>query len=594
MSQTEAGEGEHEQRVDSFSGVCAPMSPVRADAPGDNSRLDSEIEAELAKMDDVTTECQGLKSDSEFSELLCVGPDRKRNDLVPGSTFGVMFSSAMESSAHDAPLLKPEPEPVPEEEKLTFPFKVSETDGKSETILLDSEVPNSTTLQSEVTVAEVYHEALDKSEPIEETATKEETQETTPRKSARKNALLRPKTATARHKTVGLTGMTMKKIAEISQRTSRMQSNVPESFRQMILGAPKPTGPTAWEIYQTALESKREASPYTQEESERIATDLVNGEKRKIVNAAGIADVIDELTKMLVEAMEAREYTRSEKIKNIIMRLRKGFRKEDRERCQKERLNSLRQQIAEAETQLSTAKRGWKDKETEFKETRDRLAHELDAKHDQELRECCDQWSCDKKRIYTKRSSVLLNQMVMEKKLSLIGEFMQADAVKKVNMRNEKEEIDEKFWVYSTEFETARRRILQRHETEIQEFNATKDRQFMIMQKKADDEIERHTRRLNTLKKLLEDESNIDIFTAKRFKKGADPVLPMSASLRGGEDIPTAGKTKKAKGDDGALMRYRESNSFPALSLPPLKFRRLRHKPRAFVAAKKPPPKIEL
>ena len=68
----------------------------------------------------------------------------------------------------------------------------------------------------------------------------------------------------------------------------------------MILGPPKPTGPTAWEIHQTALESKREASPYTQEESERIATDLVNGEKRKIVNAAGIADVIDELTKIYI------------------------------------------------------------------------------------------------------------------------------------------------------------------------------------------------------------------------------------------------------------------------------------------------------
>lgn len=592
--------GRVQSRIDSFSGVCAPFEPMAS------RTIESEIEEEIKKIEGEeqrTGNNQLLTNEadetSEFSELLRIDFDRKKNDILPGSTFGTVFSSAAESSACDppAPQLETESE-APSEARVQFPFKMSETDPKSESILLDSEPPNLSTQSEAPTVTEIYHEALDGSTAIEpETSQPPDppppTQETKPKKSSRQSAVLRPRSSTTKHAVPGLTGITMKKIAEISQRTLRLQSNVPESFKQMILGPPKSNGPTAWEMRQIALEGRREASPYSQEESARIAEDLVNGQKRKIVNAAGIADVIDELTKMLLESMEARDYTRGEKIKNTIQKLRDGFRKEDRERCQKERLDTLKQQIADVEEQLSTAQRDWKEKETEFKETRDRLAQELDEKHDQELRDCRAQWSGEKKRIYNKRSPALLSLMVSEKKLSMIGDFAGANEQKKYNTRSEEQETNEKFREYTYQFESARQRMLERHKVEIREFNETKDRQWMIMKKKAGDEIERHTRRLNTLKKLLEDESNMDIFTAKRLKKGADFVLPMSASMRGGDDIPTAGKTKQANGDDGAMARFRESNAFPGLSLPPLPVRRLRRKPRAFVAAKREKPKID-
>ena len=405
----------------------------------------------------------------------------------------------------------------------------------------------------------------------------------------RRSGVMRPKTSIGRLPLGSGASLDFKRIARISQRAHRPPSNVPDYFIEMILGPQKSRyNTTAWEMHKSVQESHREISPYTQEESAQIARDLVNGKKRRIVNAAGIADVIDELTALQVESMEAGDYRQTCKIRMAIQDLRQNFRKQDRDRYHKARLDTLKQQISEAESQLADAKARWKAKEADFKSTKNIQAKELDAKHDQEIRDCKEQWTDERTtRRYNKRSPLLLNRMFVEKQLLLLGEYTEATQQRKINIMSEKEETSERFREYTASFEGARNWMLKKHETEVTEFNKQKELQWQILLKNENAEIERHTKRVESLKRILEEEGDLANFVAKKFKKGPEMILPLSATCDGGEDIPTMGKTRKEQGSTSAWIRFREAGGVKALSLPPLKFKKIRNKPRAFVEVKK-------
>ena len=405
----------------------------------------------------------------------------------------------------------------------------------------------------------------------------------------RRSGVMRPKTSIGRLPLGSGASLDFKRIARISQRAHRPSNNVPDYFIEMILGPQKSRyTTTAWEMHESVQESHREVSPYTQEESAQIARDLVNGKKRRIVNAAGIADVIDELTALQVQSMEAGDYRQTCKVRMAIQNLRQNFRKQDRDRYHKARLDTLKQQISEAESQLAEAKARWKAKEADFKATRNTQAKELDAKHDQELRDCKEQWSDERTtRRYNKRSPLLLNRMFVEKQLLLLGEYTEATQQRKINIMSEKEETSEKFREYTASFEGARNWMLKKHETEVTEFNKQKELQWQILLKRENAEIERHTKRVESLKRILEEEGDLANFVAKKFKKGPEMILPLSATCDGGEDIPTMGKTRKEQGSTSVWIRFREAGGVTALSLPPLKFKKIRNKPRAYVEVKK-------
>ena len=406
-------------------------------------------------------------------------------------------------------------------------------------------------------------------------------------RNTRRSTAARPKTSIGRLPLGG--NINFKRMARISQRAQYQQSNVPSYFLEMMLGPQKGAfHTTAWEMHESVQESRRELSPYTQAESAQIAQDLVDGKKRKIVNAAGIADVIDELTTLQVESMEAGDYRKTCKIRTVIQTLRQNFRKQDRDKYHKARLDELKQLLSEAESQKAEAVKKWKTKEDEFKATRNKQAKELDERHEQEMMACKDLWSDEKTtRRYSKRSPLLLNRMFVEKQLLLLGDYTEATQQRKINTQSEKEETSERFREYSSSFEGAQKRLLKKHESEVREFNQTKQIQWEILMKKENAELERHTKRVESLQRILEEEGKIENFVAKKFKHGPEMVLPLSVTCAGGDDIPTMGKTRMEQKTESVWVRFRGTTNVPALSLPPLKFKKIRNKPKAFIEVKK-------
>jgi hypothetical protein len=211
-------------------------------------------------------------------------------------------------------------------------------------------------------------------------------------------------------------------------------------------------------------------------------------------------------------------------------------------------------------------------------------AKDMDARHDEELVRLEEQWrTAEMTRKFNKRSSVLLNQQIVEKRLLLIGDFAAADKVRRNNKRAEAEEVNDRFGEYHSHFELVRAQMLARHRKECGELSQSQDFDMKLFQKKKADAIEVVSKRVKSLQALLAEESQFEKFVARKFKKGPEFVLPMTVTTDGGDDIPPTGKSRIFLG----VQEFRDRNSFGPLPLPTLKARPVRNPPRAFVARRK-------
>jgi hypothetical protein len=94
-------------------------------------------------------------------------------------------------------------------------------------------------------------------------------------------------------------------------------------------------------------------SPYQGDEAAEVARKILRGRRPKILNACGIADVIDELTKFQLEAMQTGDYRQGEAIYQTICSLRRDYREKDRLNYQETRVLSLKEKLQLAERRLS-------------------------------------------------------------------------------------------------------------------------------------------------------------------------------------------------------------------------------------------------
>jgi hypothetical protein len=135
-------------------------------------------------------------------------------------------------------------------------------------------------------------------------------------------------------------------MATISQRARSVHA--PDSFRRLINGSD-----TAPRTSRSSISKKRTLeSPYDSDEARKLAEDLMRGKNPKILSAPGVSDVIHELTKIQVQALEDGDYRRVDSVRTVIVGLRRNYRLKDRLDFHDSRLVLLRGKLAEAQGRL--------------------------------------------------------------------------------------------------------------------------------------------------------------------------------------------------------------------------------------------------
>jgi hypothetical protein len=205
-----------------------------------------------------------------------------------------------------------------------------------------------------------------------------------------------------------------------------------------------------------------------------------------------------------------------------------------------------------------------------------------------ELQDCQDAWRdpgvSPFSRRFTRRSPDLLNRKVIEKRMLLVGNFLDAQVLGRINRRYEAAEAQEQYSHYTASFEAARARLFADQQAEIDELKWDQDFAMRWLKKQAVDEIAFCTKRVDVIRIMIDEDQDIEAFVARKFKKPMSFVLPLTCTLEGGEDIPLCGGTRI--GGSRKMHAFRETTELTPLTLPKLKARPAKM-PRAYV----PPPK---
>lgn len=202
---------------------------------------------------------------------------------------------------------------------------------------------------------------------------------------------------------------------------------------------------------------------------------------------------------------------------------------------------------------------------------------ELGIKHSNQLQDLENTWKGPQKaREFNKRSATLLNGQYIERNLALIGEYDEAYAVHKINKRNEKIEAKTKHQVLNNSFENARIMMLTEQDKEkervIKLQNDEKNYKKSVQKKN----LEILQKRKAVLEIQLEDESSIDNFVAKKFRKDKSTVIPMSIILNGSDELNS--NTPETARDVENLNNFIATPITSPLPLPPLTISQLKTK----------------
>lgn len=370
-----------------------------------------------------------------------------------------------------------------------------------------------------------------------------------------------------------------------TQRSSRLTPEM-QQFKQMILGEPssRPRTSALKQRSKTVVAS----SPYTRDEIISMANNLAAGKSAKIDDPGTVADVIDELTNIRLESMEKKDYVQTTKIGSVITNLRHSYRQQDRYAYYKEKVDDLMVRMSKAQDSLQQQKETWKEKEKEEIQQYENELREMDENHAQQLQKLEDDWKDDKnQRRFNRRSPFLLNQLQIEKNMLLTGDYIDAQHIRSVNQRFEKQEAQQKYTNMVWDYEEARKKLLNGQKQEIRNLKQSQDLRHKLFQRKMNQDLDLTKKTISNLQFKLNEEGNYNNFCALKFKKSSDVVLPMTVTMEGGNDIPTAGKVRLTCGDNGEMQRFRQLNSFPPLQLPTLQASKIKHRPKAIITKKK-------
>jgi hypothetical protein len=327
----------------------------------------------------------------------------------------------------------------------------------------------------------------------------------------------------------------------------------------------------------TVLAPRRARDPafaFTSEEIRAIVQDQLSPHPRRPVdfqNPRLVADVINELTNQKIDAIQNLDYPRSHHLSETIDRVRHSFRARDREAFHHERTTDLGSRLADAKAALADGVDGWRRRDQEFeRECRDAL-RALDEEHEKELRQLEASYRDPRTvRRFSKKSTRLLNVLTIEKALVLIGDFVTAEEVRRINHRIEKAETVESYETLAESYEFMREQMIADHEDEKRHMIQGHDRQRCALARRKREDMDRLTNRQTSVQNVLEDEGTFGNFIARKFKKPDDFIVSMMVAQGGGDDIPLAKRAIISR-DAENYRRFRESSVATPLNLPPLK-----------------------
>lgn len=349
-----------------------------------------------------------------------------------------------------------------------------------------------------------------------------------------------------------------------------------EQFKSMLRGPPKKKS-TYWKF----LRSKRQPeSGLSYNEILAIAKNQLEKKPRRnpeLDNPAVVADVVDVLGNMKVESVQECNYVKSKRISETIDRLRATYRNQDRMNFHNERVEGLKRRLDNIKDEVHVTTEQWKRRQDDLKYMSKEELAALDEKHEEQMRELEEGWQTSSKaRKFAKKSSALLHNLTIEKHLVLTGDFDRAAEMRKINHKIEKNEIEAKSHDREVSFEQARQHLLNTQERERQDLLTAQAGRKAVLKKRETHELNVLARRQQAVEGMVAEDGDYNNFCAKKFKKSAEVIVPMTVTMNGGSDIPVAGKARASMRDVDNLQTFRSSSVAAPLVLPPLQVKRLR------------------
>jgi hypothetical protein len=249
----------------------------------------------------------------------------------------------------------------------------------------------------------------------------------------------------------------------------------------------------------------------------------------------------------------------------------------DREALFRENIQQLEERHRESVAAYEMAVRQWKERRAVFVESCRAEWAVLQERQAGEHAELEARWTDPAtQRRFAKRSPQLLQQRAVEQYMVLSGQLEAAEQVKRLNQRSEKMETVAKYQDMVESFENARAQLVADHEEEFTKLQTDQDFRSRNMLKDEKIALEVCLKRVAATKRNLEEESDIDKFVARKFKKPVECVLPLSV-YDVGDELPPLGRGRGVGGRPDAQATLADENAREPtpLHLPPLKVRKI-------------------
>ena len=325
-----------------------------------------------------------------------------------------------------------------------------------------------------------------------------------------------------------------------------------------------------------SMQTKRPKESYLTESSTKAyADDFMNGKNPNIIDPIALCDVIDVLIARKVEAMDQKNYLECDKIENAIIKARTKFRAADRNSRYEIIIKHAEEKIKDAENRLKLAKNEWKEKRNKLEQKQNDEREKLYQDHLQQHQNLDNYWKDPANyQFFSKRSAGQLQSLTIERNLVITGRFVEAEQVKKINERMEKNSIKEQYNNLKLKFDNERakliavqdddnQQLLYRQNIELQVFNE-KERRDLTVKKKI----------IENIQKNLDEDKQFFHFCAHQYKRDPTILLPPTVVGGGNEDIPTmpAGRIYPRGVDE--TLRIKSKVQATPLNIPILKIKK--------------------
>jgi hypothetical protein len=272
---------------------------------------------------------------------------------------------------------------------------------------------------------------------------------------------------------------------------------------------------------------KKVVSRYTLDEIASAADTYVQTGRVTLSDPLFLAEVIEELTSRRIERMMCSEYLKAHALIEKINQLKGGFQGTVGENLRQQHLERLEERKTRTEAAIKASRAAWRERFREMDQiSKDQIAA-VEARHETRREAFEQEWSDPRmQRQFNKQSKELLASRQEEKFLALAGELREAEKVKRINQKIEKEEIATQSSKMADAFESARGILEEELREEINRIRGQHNLRREEMLAEEYDQQEELKKRLDLLTKLISEEK-LHPKVIRRAKSLGRPTLPI-------------------------------------------------------------------